>query len=311
MKITKQFIKKLLKKKYGFPAVEILGELETRGDRLAYKFNAGLQKFILKKIEFSAENKKRLSVLVELEKNDFPTIHIIRTVGGQEYIKDKRFMYFVYDFIEGQEGRPSKKNFFKLGQTLFLLHKKRIILDFSKFEPKNAKDKVVEIITKKSKDSKIKSELLNCLKETRLSLNRMSLVHSDPSFYNTIVSNGKIFLIDFDNIIIGPSLLDLSFVIVYMTFLVKFDFPKLGFGKERDEVIFYETWLDAFFEGYFDDSMETVKFEELWSYVIFQAIRYIYQEGSNKIYEWNYLRYKEILKNKDKIEEVFRKYNRI
>ncbi|MBI5401276.1 phosphotransferase [Candidatus Wolfebacteria bacterium] len=301
---------KKFKKEYGFKNPVLLKKLDTRGNRRAFLIADGNDKYVLKSLPYNKELKNRLEFLSKIKKQGVNIPALINTRSNKKYFLFSHNAFFLSEFIDLKENRPSEYFFKNLGGIVGKFHK--IKIKNSKIPEVDIKEKIKKLkatFSKKKIDIKIRKEIINfCSSFPSIFGATTGLVHGDISYYN-VLGRKKLFLIDLDDVSRGPIVYDLGQMIAFMFNLIPFDFPKLGMKmKQISRPFFLKSGLESFFENYSQEIKLSKKDIEILPKMAMLACAeniYLKPEG---IFKWNYKRFEKIEKNQGLIKQLAQKY---
>lgn len=298
-----------IKKEYNFKNPVFLKKLETRGKRSAFLIENDKNKYVLKVVPCSKELIARLEFVSKIKKQGVNLPAIISTKANKKYFLQSGNVLFLSKFIDQKENRPSRYFFSELGRVVGEFHK--IKIRNGKIPELDIKGKIERLkatFSKKKIDTKIRKEIISfCDSFPPISGATTGLVHSDISYFN-VLGRKKLFLIDLDDVSRGPIVYDLGRMIAFMFNLIPFDFPKLGIKtKQIPKTFFLKSGIESFFKDYF----QKIKFSKKDIEILPQMAMLACAENiyfDDRVFKWNYERFKKIEEEKDLVKSLSRKY---
>ncbi len=300
-----------IKKEYNLRNLIFLKKFETRGKRRAFLITDNKNKYVLKILPKKKELIARLGFLSEIKNQsvNFPTI--INTKANKKYFSQSNNLFFLSEYINQKENKPSRYFFSKLGHAVGEFH--NIKIKNSRIPNLDIEKKIKKLKTlffRKKMDIKIKKEIINFFDSFPLIPGTtIGLVHGDISYFN-ILGRKKLFFIDFDDMSQGPIIYDLGQIIAFMFNLIPFDFPKFKMNKKRmSKPLFLKNGFEFFLKKYSQEIKLSAKDIEILPYMAMLACaENIYLKSIDGIFKWNYKRFKIIEEEKDIIINLSKKY---
>jgi len=269
------------------PKIEDL--LQNKGGRFVYKIFADEGVFIYK---LSSPEKSRDAMVRDLYifeyslENNFHYIpKLLKTKNGESFISCKNCFAYIMQYIEGGQPKNNIKNWYKIGVIMAKLHDLVGYKYRTSFVPDAEKDhfkKVSSNVSFGKEYLKIVNKLPdfnNCSK---------SLIHTDVGINNVAQDKlGNLFFLDWDDVGIGITILDLGFPLI-----CQFLDYKGNFDKENAK---------AFYDSYFKNRyLPAEEREIIFDAALFFALIYLpygdVDEG------WGRIQF--AIKNRDEISFV-------
>lgn len=302
---------KKIKKEYNFKNPVFLKKLETREKRRAFLIIDNKNKYVIKSIPDKKELIARLEFLSKIKNRDVNFPIIINTKSNKKYFFQSDKFFFLSEFIDKKENRPSRYFFSKLGRAVGGFH--GIETKNSKIPNLNIEGKIKKLKTiffKKKINIKIKNNIINFLNSFPSIFGAtIGLVHGDISYFN-VLGKEKLFFIDFDDMSQGPIVYDIGQMIAFMFNLIPFDFPKFGMKKKHLlEPVFIENEFKIFLKNYSRKiKLSDKDIEILPKMAMLACLENVYLKSINKIFKWNYKRFEKIEKKQNSIKKLVQKY---
>ncbi|MDP3052763.1 MAG: phosphotransferase [bacterium] len=298
-----------IKKEYNLKNPVFLKKLETRGKRSAFLIGNDKNKYVIKAVPNNKELIERLEFVSKIKKQGVNLPAIISTKSNKKYFLQSGDILFLSKFINQKENRPSRYFFSELGRIVGELHK--IKIGNSKIPEVDVKGKIKRLratFSKKKIEIKIRKEIISfCDSFPPIFGATTGLVHGDISYFN-VLGRKKLFLIDLDDISWGPIVYDLGIMIAFMFNIIPFDFPKLGMKMEKISKPFF---LKSEFELFLKNYSQKIKLSKKDIEILPQMAMLACAENiyfDDRIFKWNYKRFKKIEEEKDLIKALSQKY---
>lgn len=281
--------------------VTLVGRLETKGTRIAFRITADGGEFVVKLTPPDrevAQLQRDVDVLRYLAEADFPAPRLLQTRNGSWFVPFEGRFLTLYRYIQGHDPKPDGLLFEKLGDLLAQLHSLPLPLgDYpSDYRPETELPRVKEALLHLpgSKDKEIASDLIKNIDDFPLfdSL-PMALIHGDPWFTNIVqTARGDLSLIDWDDAGLSYPILDVGYVIAALCSFAPPD-QLAGSVAETPEIAWHPDWASVFLASYQRRrplSIREIRF--LPQAVKFSLLVYMVDWAEPRIFPGNYLRLK-------------------
>lgn len=228
--------------KWGFCGAVVLQQFDVAGGRLVYSVQAGEQTLILKGQPMDVPEEK-LRALVHAhkylgnEKHMAPRLY--ETPGGDGYIEDGGFYYYVMEAVSGRNVLETPEEEYLLGQAAARLHH---LTDYCHPSTLNVK-KQIRTIEGWFADRAWKAEFDAIVARLPdFDAYRQCFIHTDIGPYNAMRDDaGRIVFIDLDDSGIGSQYVDLGW-----PFISQF----VAYDKQMRQMSYKLEIAKAFLEGY-------------------------------------------------------------
>jgi Ser/Thr protein kinase RdoA (MazF antagonist) len=269
----------------------VLGEILQRGSRTVGTFKAAEGTFTYKianETKTAVSLSKDLHVFDFLRTKQFPNSpFLLKTNQGELFHSEDKSCVYVLEYIEGNHPTDTPDSWAKLGGIIANLHSIEGYPYVTEFD--------VDFIAKnhlKDRAEKVpaKDEFM-ALVRSLPSFNNLpkALIHTDSGPGNSIErTDGTIVLIDWDDIGMGPAILDIAFPLIQYFVTEDLEF------KEENARAFYGTYFEK-------RKMTQEEKEMIFSGALFFALDYIIYGDMQKRWE----RIKWALQNKSELTAVY------
>lgn len=291
--MNQEIIKKHILSQYNFKEITFFDLLQSKGDRYVYKFIIDGNAYVVKissPEKTSAEMEKDTYFFDFSKQSNFNHVQaLIKTKDNSNYIKlDNRFLY-ILEYLDGTNPSNSKQNWAKIGKITAELHKLKSYMYQSGLDPNNEKRVILD---SKLIPNSIKQEYDLLVKNLPdFKNNKKTIIHTDIGLHNAVDVGGEIFFIDWDDVGIGYSVLDIGYPL--LTQLVSSTYE---FDRESAK---------SFYEAYFSniDDQENPTVEDIFDASLLFLLMYL-PFADNLDTGW--LKIKYVLDNRDMFESFLR-----
>jgi Ser/Thr protein kinase RdoA (MazF antagonist) len=224
-----------------------------------------------------------------LNQRKFPHIsNLLFTKDKKKFIHNENKLMYLMEYVEGDHPKSDSTTYVELGRITAELHGIPGFPFESDYRPAAAIPQHIEKV--KTKDYPFKEELIKTLESIKpFEGLTMVLIHTEMTPGNVIQKpDGKIMVIDWDEVGIGPAVLDLGVGLI--NHLVTEDFEI----KEAE--------IRAYYNSYFSQrSMSSSEREYIWEAALYWACLWI--EYGDPQRRWNKIKW--AIENKEKITALY------
>lgn len=245
MNIRQRKIVEIIKREYGI-AIFGIEKLFLGFDHntTVYKIFAKNDKTYFLKIRFEnfTESSLVMPLLISQSINTSKIINVIKTIDGKLFVKVSAQYLMLYPFINGKSGWDTgltKEQFVEFGEFMSQLHSVKIPEEYKKIIPTEQFDSkyrkqikyylngtnenaingdaiVIDFLNTFYKNKNTISKILDRLEEVSNKINAkaidLCLCHGDIHVGNILIEQNKLYIVDWDTIILAPKERDLMFI---------------------------------------------------------------------------------------------------
>lgn len=187
-----------------------------------YRVIAGTKQYVFKLLKEHSQSDARAEVSYAgyAKSYDFSAVEFLKSSNGEPLFTSSGTTALAMPFIEGTKQKQNNETLFLIGTTLAELHSIPLNAILPKRESWLRSEylpKAIEHIKHKFADA---DKFTAAYKQSNVSFNELprSLIHGDLGPENCLVVGDKLVLLDWEEVTIGPSILDLAMTIHYVCF---------------------------------------------------------------------------------------------
>lgn len=279
-------LKKDIENHYNFKVLTSLRDCLTGYINLNFPFESSNGKKIVRVFgDYSQRTQTELEVMKYLNDSDVPTSSPILNNDGGLTVKYGNYNYAIFDFITGERPTYVPETFYKIGNAVAKMQEALEKLPFTLgndnryFDIIKRKEAVIDFLeeNKEILSSILPSEVyklfdsqIDLFSKIEISSTHIIPTHSDIFNFNLLDDGKEIYILDFDYIGNGPSIIDTISYIALDS--VTSDRTTNTPEVHQDEPTLLKTQIEAYLSGYTSTRNITFPPEEMFDALIFRNI---------------------------------------